>query len=593
MHASQTLSGNYTYRNTRDFLARAWQLVLPYFRSDERWIARGLLAAVLMLEIGAVYMTVLAAALNKGIFDAIEQKDAPLFWQQLGWFMVLVAVYTVVAVYKLYLRQSLQMRWRLWLTRSYLQLWLSDRRYYHLELLSRRDEFRTDNPDQRIADDLRLFVDSTLELGLGFISSLLSLLSFLGILAAVSGPLDFSVGAQSFSIPIYMVWVAFIYCALGTIATYWIGRPQIALSINQQRVEANLRFSLVRLRENAEGIALLQGEKSELRGLDLLIAAVRDNWAKLIAVTKRFTGFSAAYGQIASIFPLAVAAPRYFAGHISLGDLTQIQFAFGEVQSALSWFVNFYPRIVEWKASTDRLLSFHAAAGAIEARLAAHEAVRVGEHAGTTLTAAALRLALPDGSPVAQLDRFELCPGDRVLVAGPSGCGKSTLFRALAGIWPFGGGDLRLPRGRRALFLPQRPYLPIGTLRAALCYPQDEHAYPDAALAAMLQACGLAALVSHLDHTGHWAQQLSGGEQQRLSIARALLMRPDFLFLDEATSALDEAMEKHLYEQLTERLPHCALMSIAHRASLLRLHRRHLDFVASNSGVRIVEQPGC
>ncbi|MBL8471092.1 MAG: ABC transporter ATP-binding protein/permease [Rhodocyclaceae bacterium] len=593
MDATQTLSGHYPYRGRRDFVARAWQLVLPYFRGDERWVARGLLAAVLLLEIGAVYMTVLASTLNKDIFDAIEKKNAALFWQQLGWFMLLVVVFMLVAIYKIYLRQALQMRWRLWLTRTYLQLWLSDRRFYHLELLAKRDEARTDNPDQRIAEDLRLFVDATLALGLGLVSALLSLLSFLGILAAVSGPLEFAAGGQTYSIPIYMVWVAFIYCGLGSFAAHKVGQPLIPLTFNQQRVEANLRFALVRLRENAEGVTFLRGEASELRGLDLLIAAVRENWWKLMAFTKRFTAFSSGYGQIASIFPLAVAAPRYFAGQITLGDLTQIQFAFGEVQNALSWFVNSYGTIVDWKASTDRLLSFHAAADEIKQRVAAQDAVRVTSSDGPAINVSALCLALPGGQRIARLDHFELGPGERVLVAGPSGCGKSTLFRALAGIWPFGEGYVELPSGRHALFLPQRPYLPIGTLRAALCYPQAGDRFDDSTLVEILQACGLGGLISRLDESAHWTQQLSGGEQQRLSIARALLMRPDFLFLDEATSALEERMESRLYEELARRLPHCAVMSIAHRPALARFHSRRLEFTGSGSDMRIVELAGC
>lgn len=576
----------------RHFAGRVWQLTRPYFASEERWIALGLLAAVVALELAVVFMAVWISDANKAIFDAMENKDLPKFWRELGDLLAVIAVFIVVAIYKLYLRQGLEMRWRLWLTRAYLGLWMSDQRYYHLELLARGrapdpNAARTDNPDQRIAEDLKLFVSGSLSLSLGLLSAVVTLASFVGILAQLSGSTHFTLGGMTVTVPYYMVWVAIAYASVGSWLAHKVGRKLIPLSFNQQRYEADFRYALVRLRENAEGVALYRGEATELSALDRLIGSIRENWWALMRVTKRYTAYNAGYAQIGSIFPLVVAAPRYFAGNISLGDLMQTRIAFGEVDSALSWFINAYPEVADWKASVDRLLSFHDAADGVEHDIAGHEGIRQVAAQEKALHAH-LRVALPDGTPLLAQADLRLVPGARVLVSGASGCGKSTLLRALSGIWPFGAGEVALPDDARVLFLPQKPYLPVGSLRAAASYPHTAGFHDDGALREALQACGLAQLAERLDEEANWAQRLSGGEQQRLALARALLCKPDYLFLDEATSAQDEAHETRLYQLLDERLPDCAVLSIAHRTGVRRFHRQHWVVLCDAQGTRLV-----
>lgn len=559
------------------FIAEAWALIAPFWRSEERWRARLLLTVVIALNLSLVGMTVLLTFWQRAFYNTLESKDwdsfiALLFtWHHteaegyLPGFVLVAALYILIAVYQLYLRQALQMRWRRWLTDVYLTEWLSDRAYYRMALT---DPY-TDNPDQRIADDARLFVEDTLSLGIGLLNSIVTLGSFILVLWSLSGP----VTVFGVEIPGYMVWVALIYALLGTWLAHLIGRPLIALNFSQQRLEADFRYALVRLRENTEGIALYGGEADEKRGLTQRFSKLMLNWWDIMRATKRLTFFTAGYGQVASIFPIVVAAPAYFAGRLPLGGLIQTSSAFSQVQGALSWFVDNYARLTEWRATVERLSGFtHAVAKA-------RKADGGPRSAKATMNELALRditLSLPDGRVLLSGAQMTVTPGEAVLINGPSGSGKSTLFRAIVGIWPFGSGTISLPRDARALFLPQRPYLPLGTLKRAVCYPEDEARFTDAGIVAALEEAGLGHLAARLNEADSWGQRLSGGEQQRLSFARAFLQRPDWLFLDEATASLDPEAEEALYERLKRALPGLTMISIAHRPAVARFHDRVL-----------------
>ncbi len=566
------------------FLGRVWKLAKPYWLSEERWRARGLLAAILALSFGLVYLLVVFNEWNRNFYNALGQKNAQDALDLLLYFSFLAALFIAASIYRLYLRQMLEMRWRVWLTRQYLGDWLADQTYYLLELQSHG----TDNPDQRIAEDLRLFTNGTLTLSLGLVTEGVTLVSFIVILWEVSGPLSFAAAGTHITIPGYMLWAALAYAVLGSVLTHYVGRRLIGINFHRERLEADFRFALVRLRENAEGVALYRGEAPEATGLLERFERIRANWWELIRYTKRLTAFTVGYNQAAVVFPFIVASPRYFSGAISLGQLMQIATAFGQVQSSLSWFVNSYSDLASWKASVDRLLAFNHALE--QAKLPGERSggVRVVEGPAREIAAENLELALPAGRTIVSGGTFTLRPGERVLVTGPSGAGKSTLFRALAGIWPFGKGRVRIPRGAHVLFLPQKPYLPIGTLRGAVSYPAEAGAFADAAVRDALLACRLGAFVDRLGEADNWSLAMSVGEQQRLAVARALLQAPEWLFLDESTSALDEDTERALYELLRTRLAASTIVSIAHRPSVAAHHTRRLALVPHGAAMQLV-----
>ncbi|MBV9578979.1 MAG: ABC transporter ATP-binding protein/permease [Chloroflexi bacterium] len=560
--------------HTWHFSRRAWKLAAPYWSSEERWAARALLALVTALTLGLVFLNVLLNDWNREFFEAIQNKDFASFGPLLLRFSVLAAIFIVGAVFRLYFTQMLQMRWRIWLTRHFLDRWFDGHAYYQLEV----GQARADNPDQRIAEDLRMFAFNTLTLVFGLLGSVVTLVSFIGILWVISGPIALSLGDVSLEIPGYMVWVAILYAIVGSVLTHFVGRPLIRLNFQQQRVEADLRFGLVRLRENSEGVALYGGEGTERRDLDSRVDRIRANWWQLMRYTKNLTFLTTGYDQMADIFPILVAAPRYFTGAISLGVLTQIGNAFGQVQGALSWFVESYGSLADWKATVDRLLTFQDTMEAARVQATQHAGISVVANGHAAVSAEKLELALPDGRVVVPDLSLTVEPGERVLISGPTGVGKSTLFRALAGIWPFGRGEVHVPRDAHLLFLPQRPYLPIASLRDVALYPASSASakIDDAAIRETLEAVGLGAFADRLDAEDNWSLQMSGGEQQRLAIARAILQRPDWLFLDEATAALDDDSEQQLYTLLKCRLPETAIVSIAHRKGVADFHTRHI-----------------
>jgi len=559
------------------FIAESWALIAPFWRSEERWRARLLLAVVILLNLALVGMTVLLTYWQRAFYNTLESKDwdgfiALLFtWHRteaeglLPGFVLVAVLYILIAVYQLYLRQALQMRWRRWLTEVYLSQWLADRAYYRMALI----DPGMDNPDQRIADDARLFVEDTLSLGIGLLNSIVTLGSFIFVLWSLSR----TVTVLGVEIPGYMVWVALIYALLGTWLAHLIGRPLIALNFSLQRLEADFRYALVRLRENTEGVALYGGEADEKRGLTQRFTKLMVNWWDIMRATKRLTFFTAGYGQVASIFPIVVAAPAYFAGRLPLGGLIQTSSAFGQVQGSLSWFVDNYGKLTEWRATVQRLSGFTKAVAT--ARASATGPVAQPGEAGR-LTLHDMTLSLPDGRVLMADAALQVAAGDAVLINGPSGSGKSTLFRAMAGIWPFGTGKIALPKDARILFLPQRPYLPLGSLKRAICYPENEAEFSNAAVLTALGEAGLGHLAPRLAESDSWTQRLSGGEQQRLSFARAFLLRPDWLFLDEATASLDPEAEDDLHARLKSLLPKVTIVSIAHRPAVAEFHDRVL-----------------
>ncbi|KVT48914.1 ABC transporter ATP-binding protein/permease [Burkholderia ubonensis] len=550
----------------------AWSLIKPYWVSSEWKIAWGLLVTIVVINLCVVWINVKLNQWNAQFYNALQAKNVHDFPGLLMQFSALAFGFIILAVYGRYLRQMLGFRWRQWLTNRFLNEWLGDRAFYRIE----RDRL-ADNPDQRITDDLQSFATTTLSLSLDLLSTIVTLVSFITILWSLAGALTFTLGGTPIAIPGYMVWAAALYAVVGSLIIQKVGHPLVSINYQQQRVEADFRFGLIRVRENAEQIAFYDGEDTENGNARNLFMRIRDNWWRVMKYTKRLTFVLSFYGQIAIIFPLVVAAPRYFAGAFSFGVLMQISSAFNTVSDSFSWFINSYSTLVEWRATVNRLREFKRVMRASHLKESVSPAT---EHGGINLhyvdserlSTSSLKLALPNGNALADIGSVTIEPGSRWLVIGKSGSGKSTFMRALAGLWPFGDGAIDAPVSARMMFVPQTSYLPIGTLKAALTYPATADAYSDDACRDALRACRLEEYVDRLGETAHWTRVLSPGEQQRLAGARVLLHKPDFLFLDEATSALDADNEARLYHLFNERLPQAAIVSIAHRESLAAYH---------------------
>ena len=554
-------------------LAIIYRLARPYFFSEDRRAGRSLLAAVITIELSIVAINVMLNQWNNRFYNALQERNWDNFVWELLFFCGLAASYIVLAVYQLYLNQWLQIRWRRWMTREYLDHWLKNANHYRMQLLGDA----ADNPDQRIAEDINLFIDRTLSVSVGLLSAIVTLCSFVVILWILSAAAPLQLFGTSFSIPGYLVWAALLYAVVGTALTHLVGWPLVTLNFRQQRYEADFRFNLVRVRENSEQIALLAGETAEEERLLDRFGYVVGNFLSIMQRTKKLTFLTSGYAQISIVFPFIVISPAYFGGAVQLGGLMQTASAFTSVQGALSFFVNAYRQLAEWRAVIARLDGFNIAVERARATSTATPAIAVSAREGKDrLEIDDLLVRLPQGTALLAASDLAISTGERVLLTGPSGAGKSTLFRAIAGTWPFGAGTIRVPKGAKLMTLPQRPYFPIGTLAAAVTYPDEPGTFDAETLREVITAVGLPALADRLGEEAHWNRMLSLGEQQRLGIARAILQAPDYLFLDEATASLDEAAESAVYRLLNARLKRSAIVSIGHRSTLAAFHRRGL-----------------
>jgi len=568
--------------------ATIWRLSIPYYRSEDRWPGRILLAAVIGIELSIVAITVILNQWYNRFYNTLQDRNWDAFVSAILFFCVLAVFYTVLAVYQNYLNLWLQIRWRRWMTQTYLRQWLNTANHYRMQLLGDA----ADNPDQRIADDLQMFVQSTLSIGVGLLSSIVALCSFVVILWTLSADAPLQIFGASFAIPGYLVWAALVYAVLGTVLTHKIGWPLIPLNFQQQRFEADFRFNLVRTRENSEQIAALRGEAAERERHLGRFGLIFANWMAIMQRQKKLTFFTQSYSQASVIFPYVMVSPAYFSGAMQLGGLMQTASAFNSVQTALSYFVNAYRSIAEYQAVVQRLSGFEDAIVAGRDVAIAPLAVEVVPRAGANAIAIEhLNVRLPDGEPLVDAEHIVLSPGERVLVTGPSGAGKSTLFRAVTGIWPFGSGRVTVPQDAKIMLLPQRPYFPVATLAAAVSYPARAGAFEETRIAEAIAAVGLPEWSGRLGEEAHWNRMLSLGEQQRLAIARALLQEPDYLFLDEATASLDEPAEAMLYRMLHDRLKGTTIISIGHRSTLGAFHRRRVELVLGDAASQVRDVP--
>ncbi len=576
-------------KNIRSTLAAVWRIAAPYFRSEDKWAGRGLLAAVIAIELMIVAINVLLNAWNNRFYNALQEKNWDGFVREIGIFSLLATCYIALSVYQLYLNQWLQIRWRRWMTTLYLGEWLHDANHYRMQLQGDA----ADNPDQRVSDDVKLFVEQTLSITVGLLSAVVTLGSFVIILWGLSANSPLTIFGNEFHIPGYLVWGALIYAIFGTALTQWIGSPLVNLAFNQQRFEADFRFNLVRVRENSEQIALLKGESAERTQLSQRFGRVIDNWYAIMSRTKRLTAFTSSYSQAAVIFPYILVAPAYFGNKIQLGGMMQTASAFSSVQASLSFFITIYRSLAEWRSVVARLDGFEMSIAGATRLATGTGSIHVASSSGSDkVDLEKLLVRLPNGTPLVSADGFSLRPNQRTLVMGPSGAGKSTLFRAIAGIWPFGSGSIAVPANASLMMLPQRPYFPIGSLRAAIAYPAEASAYSADRLRDVLIAVGLPKLATQLDEEAHWNRMLSLGEQQRLGLARALLLAPQYLFLDEATASLDEASEAMLYRLIEQKLPATTVVSIGHRSTLEAFHQRNVVLARDGDRFALQDQGG-
>jgi vitamin B12/bleomycin/antimicrobial peptide transport system ATP-binding/permease protein len=554
-------------------------LALPYFRSQERVRACALLAAVVAAEIGLVYVAVATNQWQARFFDALEKHNWNGVTHELVIFCLIVAGAIVTGMSQYYFGQRLQINWRRWLTENYVSLWMAHGRHYRVRFV----DTGIDNIHLRIANDVYLFVQRTHELGTGLLGSVMALLSFAFILWGLSAMTPLPLFGLDFAFPGYLVCIALVYAGIGTLIAHWIGWRLIPLNFTQQRYASDFRFAIVRAADHSEPIALMRGEPVEREELRGRFGNLVRNWTLLVAKQTRLTGFVAGYSNVSTVLPTLIVSPAYLVGAITLGTLVQAAQAFQKVEGAFAFCISAYSKLAEWKAIMDRLSQMSRAMAAVDAH--EHTAGTIELQPGEELRVKDLVARLPAGNEIARMSALNVRPGERVLITGPSGAGKSSLFRALTGLWPPGEGAVTLPAD--VLVMPQRPYFPLGSLRQAITYPTPAHDAPDAQVRALMADVGLSDFAARLDESADWSVMLSGGEQQRVTFARALLRRPAVLLFDEPVATLDDAAGRALYGILIERLPRTIILSIDRREVLREFHTRTIEMAANPSPGRL------
>ena len=563
---------------SKQFFRDVWYLTKSYWQSEEKKKAFFLLICIVGLTLAIVYMLVLLNRWNNSFYSALQNYQTDLIFDELIHFTYLAFIYIILAVYSYYLQQVLILNWRRWLTERFIEIWLKNKTYYNLQMFGKD----TDNPDQRISEDVRLFVEMTLSFAIGLLKSVTTLASFVVILYELSGSLRFTLFGQQWEISGYLFWAAFFYSILGTWVTHLVGRKLVKLNFIQQRYEADFRFAMIRLRESSESVAFYRGEAQEGKVFKERFTLLLDNFWKIVTKQKQLVWLTSGYSQIAIIFPFVAAMNRYLAKEFTLGGLMQVASAFGRVQDSLSYFVDTYSSLATWQSVVMRLTYFgrHMQEVSVDAeRFHLERFVAAGK-----VRAENMQVDLPDGTPLLKDVTFTLEPGANVLIKGVSGSGKSTLLRAIAGIWPYVEGTIALPEQEKLMFIPQKPYLPLGSLREALLYPGNKPV-SDEVLVALMEQCQIGYLQDKLDIVADWSHVLSVGEQQRLAFVRAHIQEPLWLFLDEATSALDEETEAKMYTLVGERLPATTIVSIGHRSTLNKYHQHILQLDKANKSV--------
>ena len=589
----------------RRALADTWRLAAPYFwvkdkgefslgrfgayRMQERWFALLALAFIIVSNLGQVYVTVRLNYWNNRFYTAMQERNGPAFYTELLFFFLMTSLFIGAFLAETYVTRWLQMRWRHWMTGRFLDRWMAGGTHFRLAF----DYYRSDNPDQRIAEDIRLFIENTFAIVISIFALTVKTAAFVGILWSLSSEFSYDIGAFDLSsIPGYLVWGALLYSVGGTWLAYLVNRPLIRMYFDQQHFEADFRYSLARLRENSEQVALLKGEPVERQKSLRVFSSIVANWYRIMNWRVLVGIYANLFDRISSVMPFILLAPAYFlSSTMPLGNMTQTASAFSSVQDGFSFFVGLFSSnddsgIPKWKAVLDRLTTFNNAIIAIERQKDEQHIVTVAA-AEPQVTIADLAITLPSGEPLVSVHDLKLAAGQSVLISGPSGSGKTSIFRAVAGIWPFGKGRIGVPAGASVMLLPQRAYLPLGTLREAIAYPHPADRYSETEITDVLTAVGLGTFASRLDDLSegpNLTARLSGGEQQRVAVARAILARPDFLLLDEATASLDEPSEVAMYQLIKARLPGTAIISIGHRSNLFALHERHISLTPGDGG---------
>jgi len=554
-------------------------VTVPYFRSEERWTALALLGAVIAAELAIVGVAVAVINWNARFFNALEARNWNAFTEELLFFGLIALSAILADMAKYYFGQILQIRWRRWLTDNYLSVWMAEGRHYKVRFV----DTTIDNIHLRIANDVYLFVQRSHELGTGMLGSIVALASFAYILWGLSATTPLPLFGIDFAFPGYLIWAALAYAGIGTLLAHWIGWRLIPLNFNQQRYESDFRFAIVRAADHSEQVALMRGEAVERDELGKRFGNLVRNWLQLVRYQTRLSGFVAGYGNISTVFPILVVSPAYLTGAITLGTLMQAHLAIQRVEGAFAFCISGYSKLAEWKAIMDRLGQFQIAMAAVDAHARQREGViAVTDNPATTLAVRDLVATLPDGMPVTEVESLDLPAGGQAMITGPSGSGKSSFFRALTGLWPLGSGAIALPKDADILVLPQRPYFPLGSLRQAVTYPLPASGVADADVRAALAAVGLGHLALRLDEEAEWSVVLSGGEQQRIGFARALLRRPDVLLLDEPVSMLTDIGAQELYRVLLARLPAAIVLVIDRRGALRDLHAQVIEMSAAS-----------